>query len=92
MTSLTDLPEIHYIEGGSEDNGRHRTEEVNVFVGAGDNDRQDTKKNKSINYMLWCKQFFECRIATNTSVNFRKFAHSSIPIFHCIPLTKPVSL
>lgn len=30
MTSLTDLPEIHYIEGGSEDNGRHRTEEVNV--------------------------------------------------------------
>lgn len=46
MTSLTDLPEIHYIEGGSEDNGRHRTEEVNVFVGAGDNDRQDTKKKK----------------------------------------------
>lgn len=46
MTSFTDLPEIHYIEGGSEDNGRHRTEEVNVFVGAGDDDRQDTKKKK----------------------------------------------
>lgn len=28
VTSLMDLPETH--QGGSEDNGRHRTEEVNV--------------------------------------------------------------
>lgn len=68
-----DLPETH--RGGSEDNGRYRTEEVNVsseqaiMTGGTQRNKIKIKYSKSINYMLWCKQFFECRVATNTSVN-----------------------
>lgn len=76
-TSLTD--HLRHNQGGNEDKrqGRMAGEEVNVTSLAGDNDtssrtqdkkkeQNDKKKTKAdINYMLWCKQFFECRVATS---------------------------
>lgn len=41
--------------------------------------------------MLWYKQFFECRVATNTSVNSYKIRSFIDSYFHCILLTKKTS-
>lgn len=69
VTSLTDLPETHCIEEEARTMGSTERRKLTFRRSRRHNDRLDTKKSKSINYMLWCKQFFECRVATNTSVN-----------------------